>query len=98
MTHFEFPSSDLDKQRLVAKHKLKGRQWVSTALVDGRMRMKFARFEAKTEVAEEPHDWDGPQPYVPKRSVKRANKRKMERRLVPYAGHENHGGRERLDR
>lgn len=66
MTHFEFPSSDLDKRRLIAKHERKGRQWVSTALVDGRMRMKFEkRHTAK---------------------------------VIPYSGHDNHGGRAEWDR
>ncbi|ASY62502.1 hypothetical protein SJ05684_c10440 [Sinorhizobium sojae CCBAU 05684] len=40
---FEFPTSAADKDRLIAKHKRKGLQWVSSAYVDGRMRMKFKR-------------------------------------------------------
>lgn len=95
--HHEFPTSQEHRYELIMAHGVAGRQWVSTAVVGGLMRMKFARFEAKTEVAEEPHDWNGPQPYVSKRSVKRANKRKMDRRLSRYAGHENNGGRAEWD-
>ena len=40
---FEFPENELDKQRFIAKHKRLRRQWVSTAVVDGRVRMKFER-------------------------------------------------------
>lgn len=40
--YFEFPESELDKQRFIAKHKRLRRQWVSTAVIDGRVRMKFA--------------------------------------------------------
>lgn len=42
MSHyFEFPQNDLDKQTLIEKHAKKRRQWVSTAVIDGRVRMKF---------------------------------------------------------
>lgn len=40
---FEFPTSAAERERLIAKHKRKGRKWVSSAYVDGRMRMKFER-------------------------------------------------------
>lgn len=41
MSHFEFPTSELEKQVFIELHQKRGRQWVSTAVIDGRVRMKF---------------------------------------------------------
>jgi hypothetical protein len=43
--HYEFPAGETDKYRLVRQHAMEGRLWLSTAVVDARMRMRFGRFE-----------------------------------------------------
>lgn len=94
----EFPANASHRYELILEHSKAGRQWVSTSVVDGLMRMKFARFEEKPVAAEEPHDWNSPEPYRSSRTYKQKHKRKMERRLARYAGHDNQGGRAEWDR
>lgn len=45
---FEFPIDQEHKEWLIGFHRKQGRQWVSTAFVDGKMRMKFGRFGHET--------------------------------------------------
>lgn len=40
---YEFPKSKSEREYLVRFHKRAGRIWVSTSIVDGQERMKFAR-------------------------------------------------------
>lgn len=42
---YEFPTGEYEKYRLIREHWNEGRLWLSTAIVDGKMRMRFGRFE-----------------------------------------------------
>lgn len=50
---FEYPKNEADKRRLIKEHQSDRRKWLSTAIVDGRMRMRFGRFESYIETVPE---------------------------------------------
>jgi len=60
--HFEFPKDADEKARLVRNQRKLGRQWLSTAMVDGKMRMRFGRIEAYEEEKPAPCDPPGLKP------------------------------------
>lgn len=52
--HYEFPAGEADRYQLIDQHAMEGRLWLSTAVIDGRMRMRFGRFESYAETVPDP--------------------------------------------
>lgn len=50
---YEFPSNENHRVSIIEAYRTDGMTWVSTAIVEGRMRMKFCRFEHYIETASE---------------------------------------------
>lgn len=70
-----FPTSPQSRQEAIEKNRQFGRQWVSTAIVEGRQRMKFCI------LTHEP-DTDRISAYSPPPIYPKTKK------LIPYAGKE----------
>lgn len=83
---YEFPTDERNKRHLISKHAAKGRTWVSSALKDGRTRMKFAIVRFKKEKPKPPEiDWSSDEPYEPVlKQVHTVNRGGQ--RLIAYAG------------
>lgn len=81
---YEFPAGEQEREWFKSFHALSDRRWVSTAIVDGRQRMKFARIEEYEVISAPSVGWNEPKPLKPK--------------LQKYPGGQDSKGRAEWDR
>lgn len=91
---FEYPKNEADMRRLIKEHRYVRRKWLSTAIIDGKMRMRFGRFEIYTETT--PETIVARKPNKPRSDIGKPRK-KVLTPVVSYPG-QTGSGRPEWDR